>query len=101
MDLEVSNISLNASQISNSVWKSMPPELIDKFNFIFYLGKIILLLMILYLVMVILVKIFGFFFSARETKILKDIREQGRESNKKLSEIANLLQGHKYKKKSA
>ncbi|MDP3882400.1 MAG: hypothetical protein Q8Q31_05985 [Nanoarchaeota archaeon] len=101
MGLDISNLSLNTSQIYNSAWKSMPPELLDKFNFVLYLGKIILFLMIAYLLVIILLKITGFFFKVRETKILKNIQEGIQESNKKLAEITTIIHGSKAKKKSS
>ena len=97
---DISNLSLNASQIYSSAWKSMPPELLDNLNFALYLGKIILFLAIAYLVVVILVKILGFFLKFRDTKILKDISEGIQESNKKLVDIANILQASKSKKRN-
>ena len=84
---------LNSSEIFSSAWSSLPPELLDKMNLLFTIGKVILILTLLYLVIVIIVQLMKF----RDSSNLSIIAKQTTEINEKLS----LLLEHKSKKPKA
>ena len=69
----------------------IPQEILNQINFILYLGRIILIFSIIYIIVLILLKIFRLFFGSKETRILKDI-------NRKLEEIVDILRVKKFDK---
>ena len=84
----LSDIGLNATELSESVWDSIPPRILDNLYFTLYLGKIILILSIAYIGILIFIKIFRLFFGSKESRILKDI-------NNKVGEILDNLRKKK------
>lgn len=83
---------LNVSDLYSGMWKSLPPEVLDKFSLVIDLGIALLAVSIAYFVILIIVKLMSFIFGSRESRRLKKISEQ-------LDEVIGLM-NTKGKKKS-
>ena len=79
---------INPTDIFSGMWSNLPPEILSRIDLISKLGGIAVVLVIVYLVVLILIKIAGFFQGSRRfNKISKNLEGV----NEKLGEITDLL----------
>ena len=75
---------INTSELYSGFWNSIPPELLDKINFMLDIGLIILVVWLVYIGALLLIKLISLFFGTKESRKLGRISEQ-------LDEIIGLL----------
>lgn len=83
---------LDPNKILSSFWDSIPSQLNNQINLIVKLGRILLIFSIAYIFILILIKMIGFLFGSKETRILKRINGQ-------LDEVISLMKKGKLEKK--
>ena len=93
MALNTSDFITQQNEVMNSFWQSMQVYLSDKLNFLFIIGKIILILILIYLIIKIILQIM----KLRDSQNLNNLTNQVSEINQKIS---LLLEKQKSKEKS-
>lgn len=97
MDIDNLSNSLSANltdSISNSLWKSIPPEFLAKFSFLFTLAKILFVIIIVYFVFLIIAKLL----SMRDSFKLGSIAKNTSEMNDKMDTLISALTVHSEQK---
>ena len=102
------DLGINMEGISSSIWSSIPSELMDKIGLMLDLSIAVLLAGIIYLVILLIIKIFRLIFGSKEARILKRIESDvgeilvilgKRKVDKKAEESDEKIKEEKRKKK--
>jgi len=83
-DYNIPEVGLNLTELYNSFWKSLPKELLDNIDFLLSIGKIVMIFVAIYFILLLIGMILKWIFGSRESRNLKRISEQ-------LDEIIRLL----------
>jgi hypothetical protein len=96
MDLNASDFVTQEKNLVGSIWQSMPSYLSDKLSIMFDIGKILLIIIIIYFI----IKIISQIFKLRDSRNLNKIADQVSEINNKISLFLEKREPKAEKKKS-
>ena len=82
-NVSLPNIEINTSGVFSELWKSMPPELVQKISSLMDIGKIVLIVLLIYF----LIKIILLLMKLRDSSNLSVIATNVKEINSKVDSI--------------
>ena len=94
----IDDLGIDNSQLFSDFWKSMPSELLNQLDLIFNLGKVLLIITMVYISIMILIKLLSLIFGSKESRRLNTITKQLDEVIKILSKEKTKVENKKEKK---